>query len=71
MKKHITTLFALTRSNDSNRYFDECIDGSCLIMEMNEAYSLFEWKLMQDGATPYTSRSKFDYLRYYCDILVG
>lgn len=70
-KKYTTPLIALEGSIDSARYMDDCIDGSGIIVGMNEAYSPFQWTLMQDGATPHTSKLTMSYLSNYCNVLNG
>jgi transposase len=54
---------------DSVVYQDECIDQSNLILGMNEAYGIWNWTLMQDGAPAHTEKSTIEYLRMYCHVL--
>lgn len=50
---------------------DDCIDGSGLILGMNDAYGPFQWTPMQDGATPHNSKLTMSCLKNYCNILEG
>lgn len=54
---------------DAITYIDELIDGSGLIPDMNQAYGVGKWILMQDGATAHTSKITIDYLKNYVNIL--
>ena len=42
LEKNTTPLIALEGSIDSTRYMDECIDGSGIIIGMNEAYGAYQ-----------------------------
>ncbi|KAH0785104.1 Transposable element Tcb1 transposase [Histomonas meleagridis] len=64
-----TPLIAMEGTIDANRYVDDCIDGSGLIIGMNEAYGVGQWKLMQDGAAIHTCTSTMDYLKLMCNVL--
>ena len=68
-KNYTTPLIAIKGSIDSEIYIDEYIDGSGLIVGMNETYGQFNWTLMQDGATPHTSQLTMDYLIDYYNVL--
>ena len=54
---------------DSEVYCDECIDGTGMILKMNEIYGYRKWKLLQDGAPCHTSAQTLDYIRNYIDLV--
>ena len=64
-----TPLITIEGTVDACRYIDDCIDGTGLIPEMNEAYGHKRWSLMQDGATPHTAKVTKDYLADYCNVI--
>jgi hypothetical protein len=54
---------------DAETYVEELIDGSGLIPDMNAAYGIRNWTLMQDGASAHTARNTLEYLRMHCNLL--
>jgi hypothetical protein len=64
-----TPLILIDGTINAIEYVDQCIDSSGLIPEMNAAYGINEWFLVQDGATCHTAEQTMDYLRSYCNVL--
>jgi hypothetical protein len=64
-----TPLILVEGNIDAIEYIDQCIDNSGLIPEMNEAYGINKWFLVQDGAICHKAGVTMDYLTTYCHVL--
>lgn len=62
-------LISIEGTFDSGSYCDECIEGICLVLDMNSTYGIRNWMLMQDGARIHTCGQTMDYLNLYCNVL--
>jgi hypothetical protein len=70
ISKLVKTPLMLVEGNiDAIEYVEQCIDDSRLIPQMNTAYGIQEWFLVQDSASCHTAEETMNYLTTYCNVL--